>query len=240
MIFNMSGGGAALNFSIVGNPQPSNPKGNTIWVDTDVEITGWNFTATAPENPSNGMVWFPIGTESPVGFNALKKNKIAVYPLSAKQYVSGTWVDKTAKSYQEGAWKEWRIYLFKEGVGALVSLKNVAGYITVGKDGITCSGTKSDGLYSDVYFTLETDTTFCVEATISVVGTSADYIGSVVAKTPTAYTSTRNDQPSLATARAKMTADGFRKVYKLSLSPGQYHLGICGNIKGTIHNMWYE
>lgn len=233
------GGGAGLNFKIVGNPQPEAPGENTIWVDTD-SITKWAFSATEPENPEEGMVWISVGNSSPVAFNALKKNNITVYPIFAKQYVSGAWVDKTAKSYQDGAWKEWRVYLFKEGVGALFPLKNTAGSMTVSSDGIACSGKKSDGLYSDVYFTFEKDTTFCVEATISAVGTSADYIGSVVAKTPSAYTSTRNDQPTLATARAKMTADGFRNVYKLSLSAGQYHLGVCGNIKGTIHNMWYE
>ena len=39
MILNLGGsGGAPLNFKVVGNPQPSNPKVNTIWVDTDVPI----------------------------------------------------------------------------------------------------------------------------------------------------------------------------------------------------------
>lgn len=54
-----------------------------------------------------GTVLFNIGTNSHVGFNALKKNGIQVYPLSAKQYVSGAWVGKTAKSYQGGAWVDW-------------------------------------------------------------------------------------------------------------------------------------
>jgi hypothetical protein len=53
------------------------------------------------------MVWIKAGTSSPVKFNALKKNGIQVYPLSAKQYVSGAGVDKTAKSYQNGAWVDW-------------------------------------------------------------------------------------------------------------------------------------
>lgn len=101
------GGGAGLNFKIVGNPQPSDPKENTIWVDTDEEITGWTFSANEPESPVGGNVWITVGASSSAQFNAVKKNSIMVYPLSAKQYVSGAWVDKTVKSYQNGAWVDW-------------------------------------------------------------------------------------------------------------------------------------
>jgi len=38
----------ALNFEVVGNPQPENPKENTIWVNTDTEITSWYFGANEP------------------------------------------------------------------------------------------------------------------------------------------------------------------------------------------------
>ena len=90
---------------------------------------------------AHGDVWFPVGTSSPVEFNALKKNGIQVYPLSAKQMVSGTLNDVTAKCYQSEKWNELieKLYLFKSGEGALVSLKkfnesNAA--ITVGTDSI--------------------------------------------------------------------------------------------------------
>ena len=101
------GGGAGLNFKVVGNPQPSNPVENTIWVDTDAQITSWVFSAGQPETAAEGMVWFSIGKSSTVAFNALKKNNITVYPLSAKQHISGEWVERTAKSYQGGQWVEW-------------------------------------------------------------------------------------------------------------------------------------
>lgn len=49
MIVNASGGGAGLNFKVVGGTtQPSKPKENTIWVNTAEEITSWMFAA---ENP---------------------------------------------------------------------------------------------------------------------------------------------------------------------------------------------
>lgn len=43
-----NGGGAPLNFKVVGNPQPATPKENIIWVNTDVPIPEWRFAA---ENP---------------------------------------------------------------------------------------------------------------------------------------------------------------------------------------------
>lgn len=117
MIFNMTGGGAALNFNVVPNPQPDTAKENTIWVDTD-RINNCYFSATQPEGMVDYDVWFYIGTSSPVEFNALKKGGIQVYPVSAKQYVNGALVDKSAKSYQGGNWIEWWVWngeLFDNG-----------------------------------------------------------------------------------------------------------------------------
>ena len=110
-----SGGGGGLNFQVAGNPQPGNAKENTIWIDTDVKITSYIFSATEPEAPADDMVWITIGTSSAVEFNALKKNGIQVYPLSAKQYVSGAWVDKTAKIWQGGSWNDWVVYILGNG-----------------------------------------------------------------------------------------------------------------------------
>lgn len=104
-------GGGGLNFSVVGGlTLPANHKENTIWVETDVPITSYTFSATEPEAPEDGkdgMVWITTGAYSTVEFNALKKNGLQVYPISAKQYVGGAWVDKTAKSYQGGEWVDW-------------------------------------------------------------------------------------------------------------------------------------
>lgn len=112
------GGGAPLNFKVVGNPQPSSPKENTIWVNTDVKITGHYFQAEQPEEMAEGEVWISTGTESQVAFNALKKGTVMVYPLAAKQMVGGTLVDVTAKSWQNGEWVDWYVWngeLFDNG-----------------------------------------------------------------------------------------------------------------------------
>lgn len=110
---NIGGGSGGLNFKIVGGTaKPSNPKENMIWIITDQKITSYIFSAKEPESPIDGMVWITVGTSSTFAFNALKKNSIQVYPISANQYVGGAWVDKTAKSYQYGEWVEWVTDLF--------------------------------------------------------------------------------------------------------------------------------
>lgn len=102
------GGGGGLNFKVVGGTtQPTNHTENTIWVNTSVSITDWVINATEPTAPKEGMVWITTDKSSSAEFNALKKNGIMVYPISAKQYIGGAWVGVTAKSYQGGEWVDW-------------------------------------------------------------------------------------------------------------------------------------
>lgn len=101
-----NGGGNSLNFKVVGNPQPASPKENTIWIDTDVDITSYAFSATEPTNHVPGMVWFSIDTSSAAEFNALKKNAIQVYPKTGKQYISDAWHGITYSIYKNDGWVE--------------------------------------------------------------------------------------------------------------------------------------
>ena len=128
---NLFGGGTSLNFKVVGGTTaPSNPKENTIWINTDVEITRKYFQAEQPEGMAEGEVWISTGTASQVAFNALKKDTIMVYPLKAKQMVSGTLVDVTAKSWQDGEWRPWSLYWFENG-----TLDSTIGYVRDTEDG---------------------------------------------------------------------------------------------------------
>ena len=117
---NAGGGGGGMNFKVIGGTvQPENPKENTIWVNTDVEITSWAFSATEPENPVEGMVWIATGTSSTVDFNALKKNCLHVYPISVWQYASGAWAEITAMIYADGTWslvRAMKEYLVQGGI----------------------------------------------------------------------------------------------------------------------------
>ena len=115
-LYGFGGGGESLNFKVVGDTtEPTNPNKNTIWVNTDKKIASWIFSATQPKTATEGMVWIFTSTFSAVEFNALKKNGIQVYPIFAKQYVSGAWVDKTAKSYQNGVWVDWIVRIYELG-----------------------------------------------------------------------------------------------------------------------------
>ena len=109
---NLGGGSGGLNFKVVGYATESEllaatPKANTIGIISTTEMTGWIIDANQPENMTNGMVWLSVGTESTVEFNALKKNALQVYPLAAKQMVSGALVNVVAMSYQNGKWGMW-------------------------------------------------------------------------------------------------------------------------------------
>ena len=162
------GGGAGLNFKVVGNPQPSNPVENTVWIDTDTPITSYIFSATQPTG-AEGMVWFETALSSPVEFNALKKNSVMVYPIATKQYVSGAWVDKIAKIYQDSGWKSVlsTVYLFKSGEGNLVPFtkklsSSGSGYACeITTSNITASSYVNDGDagYVSFYTTSKVDLT---------------------------------------------------------------------------------
>ena len=136
------GGSGGLNFQVIGGTTaPSNPKENMIWVNTSTKITSYIFSATQPTG-SAGMVWISTGTSSTIAFNALKKNGLQVYPISAKQYVNGAWVSVTALSYQGGEWVEWISFLYDRG--------------EIGLGGIPTQIYK-DGSKTDVVVTLNAD-----------------------------------------------------------------------------------
>lgn len=149
-------GGAALNFEVVGGtPVPANPKENTIWINTSTPITDWVFSAEQPE-AATGRVWIFTGTSSTVEFNALKKNGIQVYPISAKQYISGKWVDKTAELYQGEKWLSLLtdLVIFEAGKGAVqtqVTATGDNGTISVSTSKITV-GYKNEAAGSDVVY----------------------------------------------------------------------------------------
>ena len=141
MIFNMVGGGGSggLNFEVVGGTtQPMNPKENTIWVNTNTDITSWVFSADKPESPTEGLVWIELGISPEVELNALKKNAIQLYLLSAVQYVNGKWVEKDASIYQNGEWVDisGNVYLFRNGNQYTEITGGWDGTATVDSDGL--------------------------------------------------------------------------------------------------------
>lgn len=98
----------SLNFEVVRYASeadlPETAKENTLAVFTDVDIDGWHFRATQPNEMKQGEVWFLTTGSSSAPFNALKDNCIEVYPVSVKQYVDNALVNVGASIYQNGKW----------------------------------------------------------------------------------------------------------------------------------------
>lgn len=104
-IIRRGGGGGSLNFKIVGGTaEPTNPIENTIWVNTDTPIVGYHLSTVQPDDVLSGDVWIQTVTSGAIGFNALKENRIQIYPLVAKQYISGVWIKKEMTCYLGGEW----------------------------------------------------------------------------------------------------------------------------------------
>jgi len=113
------GGGGGLNFRVIGaTVRPTSAKENDIWVNTSTKIESWIFSSTEPESPTSGMVWFVTASDSAAAFNALKKNEIWVYPVSAAQYIDGAWVDKEAFKFDGAEWIQLigEVYIIQDGV----------------------------------------------------------------------------------------------------------------------------
>lgn len=104
-----AGGGADLNFEVVGGTtKPSNPRENTIWINTNTAVNGWCFgNGSILPSHSNGFVYIMTSEKSNGAFNALKENSLFVYPFAAIQYQNESWEAKEAKIYQNGVWKDW-------------------------------------------------------------------------------------------------------------------------------------
>lgn len=98
-------GGAGLNFKIVGGTvQPASPKENTIWVNTDLEITGWAFDAQQPDNPETGNVWIKTGVNGNAPISAVKGKSLIIYPQSCMQWNGTEFISKDVKVYKNGQW----------------------------------------------------------------------------------------------------------------------------------------
>lgn len=116
------GGGAGLNFKVVGGPsqrtKPESPSLNMIWVDTEVDISSWTISIARPTDPEPGMVWISTGKFNNYLFNALKKNSIQINPNGIYQYVDDAWVDVNAEIYNGEAWSPMKfdLWLIKDGV----------------------------------------------------------------------------------------------------------------------------
>ena len=164
------------NYSVVGGlEEPTNPTQNMIWIQTETPINRVFFGNDEPnEILTNGDVWIATGNFSSVAFNALKVDNEymnEVYPLNAKQYVGSAWIDVTAKSYQNGEWVNWILYLAGNGVNLSETLGTfgniVAAQWVYTNDTLTLSR-KAHAQESAGYSSVEYDVTNLNELVITV------------------------------------------------------------------------
>ena len=218
-------GGVGLNFKVICNPQPETAKENTIWVNTD-RINNYYFSAEQPENMVEYDVWFSIYTYSNVEFNALKKNGIQVYPISAKQYIGGALVGKEAKSFSGGEWVDW-------GYGGLFNHGNLYELVTGGwtplgwtHSGRTLGGTATIGETLDLGVT--------VASTFSALGT-VNKIDLTDFNTISAEgSSTGNGYMMLSVSQTKRVDGGYEADNSFNPSYGSVNLDLS-----SLSGEWY-
>lgn len=105
-------GSLSLNFEVVGGTsEPVGAKENTIWINTNTPINGWEFISTVDQSviKDDGFVSIIFGSYNKNGDGGLNTltstDGIYIKPMSAMQVVNGVWENKPIKIYQNG-WVE--------------------------------------------------------------------------------------------------------------------------------------
>lgn len=243
MIFNMngSGGNSVLNFRVVGNPHPSNPTENTIWVNTDIAITSWHFCIEEPNICNEGDVWIQVNESSDMEFNALKKNGIMTYPLYVSQYIGGKWIIKDAKNYQGGEWtnfwygelydngKEWTHITgnltFKGNEDCYWGRDNGSSFTIVASNGDWGTEAVSCAIYWDTPIDLTSFNTLVFEGSFSR-GSGSPWNGIGV------WSATTSPNWTNCAASSTALTDGISSLDVSSLK-GEYYCGVWAYHNGT-------
>lgn len=106
--FSSQGGGASLNYSIVGSTQQPAGKENRIWINTSVAIGNVTIAYNTPATAAEGDVWIKTDNYSSLPLNISKKDTVIIMPVSVRLYTNGAWADVTVDTriYTRGSWME--------------------------------------------------------------------------------------------------------------------------------------
>lgn len=103
---NARGGGGGLNLKVVGGTtQPTNPRENTIWINTNIPITGYFLSHTQPNTQIEGLIWLKTANTG-VEINVGKKNPIVLYLSTAKLYTGGKWISVNGFVHVNAVWNQ--------------------------------------------------------------------------------------------------------------------------------------
>lgn len=120
----LHGNGAqpGINIKIVGGTiQPSTATDNTIWVNTDANVSGCIISPTKPQDITTGMVWLEsanAGSEVYIG----NSSKVLLHISGCYLYKESVWTPVDGMLYSSESWKaiDTTTYLIKNGDMAMV------------------------------------------------------------------------------------------------------------------------
>lgn len=135
---NARGGGGGLNLKVVGGAtQPTNPRENTIWINTTTDITGYILSPTQPETGTEGLVWLKTA-DTGVEINVGKKNAVLLHLASCNIYAGNKWDYIEAHVYRGNIWVQFAFKLVPSEYTAVEYIQGTGTqYIKSGLTGFT-------------------------------------------------------------------------------------------------------
>ena len=260
MIYALSGGGAAMNYSVKAYASelvlPASGKTNEIAVLTTTPVGEHQFSVSAPTLRADGSalaagdVWFSIGGQSNFPFNAVKKNGVYVYAHFANQYDGSAWQAMPAKIWYGGAWVDFDLRLYWEGNEQTLATGGWAyqgsGYGSVAKNAgnmvLTCPGERRQ-------IDVRVETANPIDLTgIGTISGRVLYSGFLTGTVKLYVSATPN---GTLIASAAITYNASMKDYSVDVSAlsGEHYVGIqlltnnsttVGGGSITIYRVWAE
>lgn len=100
-----------INLKIIGGAtQPTDATENTIWINTDINVTKWTVAPYTPQymdyTPEHGDVWVCTVPTGQIKMDIQQDNDLIFFPFTAYLYNTNTWERVTGKIYQNNAWAD--------------------------------------------------------------------------------------------------------------------------------------
>lgn len=119
---NFNSGGVSIDKSLsIFTNEPTSPKENDIYVETDISYNYFCFSSTPPilrkdgSELQNGDLWFKTDTNSAFSISIGNKCEIEVYPTTCKQMNNGVWETKIVKLYKNDKWNSLSVIFISNG-----------------------------------------------------------------------------------------------------------------------------